>query len=426
PTDAGENPEHRGAGRSRGLLPGLRQEERSAVEGGSGRKANGQDPERREGYPCSRKGGAAGGRTCTQSWYRLKSCPQGSPALSPLRNFSANQRLKHWSYSRFSSVQASPTLFIAAAEAAPSPTAPGPAAPPLLTRFRRGEVTSRGAAVILRDAVALPRPVAPRRARCGPRAAAAAAVAAGAGPRCPGRVPRAGPPAPGVAAGRAAVAPAGRDGPAGAAPGRRTGRDECGPGARLTAVPPCRPAAAPGRRYRNERQVRFCPVLGARSGGGKKRSLIEVHFPGKYKKSASPSRCKLGGLPCSEFSAKEKELCIKLAHFCPFFVRICLFVQQKVTVEVLDHLERLALVDFRDSEGVERLQKAIQFADQLHEVNTDGVEPMDSVLEDRCLYLREDDVTEGNCTKELLKNAREKVEEYFVAPPGIVLLINIS
>ncbi|NXS25052.1 GATC amidotransferase, partial [Mystacornis crossleyi] len=96
---------------------------------------------------------------------------------------------------------------------------------------------------------------------------------------------------------------------------------------------------------------------------------------------------------------------------------------QKVSVEVLGHLEHLALVDFRDSEGVERLQKAIQFADQLHEVNTDGVEPMDSVLEDRwCLYLREDDVTEGNCTKELLENAREKVEEYFVAPPGNIPL----
>ncbi|NXR27261.1 GATC amidotransferase, partial [Cinclus mexicanus] len=92
---------------------------------------------------------------------------------------------------------------------------------------------------------------------------------------------------------------------------------------------------------------------------------------------------------------------------------------QKVSLEVLDHLEHLALVDFRDLEGVERLQKAIQFADQLHEVNTDGVEPMDSVLEDRwCLYLREDYVTEGNCTKELLENARETVEEYFVAPPG--------
>ncbi|XP_035196791.1 glutamyl-tRNA(Gln) amidotransferase subunit C, mitochondrial [Oxyura jamaicensis] len=93
-----------------------------------------------------------------------------------------------------------------------------------------------------------------------------------------------------------------------------------------------------------------------------------------------------------------------------------------VSAEVLQRLEHLALVDFRDREGVERLQKAIRFADQLREVNTDGVEPMDSVLEDRCLYLREDDVTEGNCTKELLNNAREKVEEYFVAPPGNIPL----
>lgn len=36
----------------------------------------------------------------------------GSPLRPPFRNFSANQRLKHWSYSRFSSVHASPTLFI--------------------------------------------------------------------------------------------------------------------------------------------------------------------------------------------------------------------------------------------------------------------------------------------------------------------------
>ncbi|XP_064378343.1 glutamyl-tRNA(Gln) amidotransferase subunit C, mitochondrial [Dromaius novaehollandiae] len=96
--------------------------------------------------------------------------------------------------------------------------------------------------------------------------------------------------------------------------------------------------------------------------------------------------------------------------------------QEQVTVDVLDHLEHLALVDFRNAEGVERLRKAVQFADQLHEVNTEGIEPMDSVLEDRCLYLRDDDVTEGNCTEELLKNARGKIEEYFVAPPGNIPL----
>ncbi|KAI6076351.1 Glutamyl-tRNA(Gln) amidotransferase subunit C, mitochondrial [Aix galericulata] len=96
--------------------------------------------------------------------------------------------------------------------------------------------------------------------------------------------------------------------------------------------------------------------------------------------------------------------------------------QGPVSLEVLRHLELLALVDFRDREGVERLRGAVLFAQLLRRVNTEGVEPMDSVLEDRSLYLREDDVTEGNCTKELLNNAREKVEEYFVAPPGNIPL----
>ncbi|XP_077164725.1 glutamyl-tRNA(Gln) amidotransferase subunit C, mitochondrial [Paroedura picta] len=95
---------------------------------------------------------------------------------------------------------------------------------------------------------------------------------------------------------------------------------------------------------------------------------------------------------------------------------------KKVTLELLDHLERLALVDFRNQEGVERLEKAIEFADQLHSVNTDGIEPMDSVLEDRCLYLREDNVTEGNLAEELLKNANQTMEEYFIAPPGNIPL----
>lgn len=57
--------------------------------------------------------------------------------------------------------------------------------------------------------------------------------------------------------------------------------------------------------------------------------------------------------------------------------------QGPVSLEVLRHLERLALVDFRDREGVERLRGAVQFAQLLRQVNTEGVEPMDSVLEDR-------------------------------------------
>ncbi|XP_057599794.1 glutamyl-tRNA(Gln) amidotransferase subunit C, mitochondrial isoform X1 [Hippopotamus amphibius kiboko] len=90
----------------------------------------------------------------------------------------------------------------------------------------------------------------------------------------------------------------------------------------------------------------------------------------------------------------------------------------RVTAELIEHLERLALVDFGSQEAVARLEKAIAFADRLRAVDTDGVEPMESVLEDRCLYLRADTVVEGNCAEELLQNSHRVVEEYFVAPPG--------
>ncbi|XP_032899548.1 glutamyl-tRNA(Gln) amidotransferase subunit C, mitochondrial [Amblyraja radiata] len=94
----------------------------------------------------------------------------------------------------------------------------------------------------------------------------------------------------------------------------------------------------------------------------------------------------------------------------------------EVSMEMIDHLERLALVDFQNQEGVQRLASAIQFANQLHGVDTDGVEPMDSVLEDRPLYLRADEVTDGYCTEAILSNARHIEEEYFVAPPGNIPL----
>ncbi|KAJ8263635.1 hypothetical protein COCON_G00160920, partial [Conger conger] len=89
---------------------------------------------------------------------------------------------------------------------------------------------------------------------------------------------------------------------------------------------------------------------------------------------------------------------------------------------LVDKLERLALVDFRNQDAVACLEKAIRFADQLHVVNTDGVEPMDSVLEDRALYLRDDRVEEGNCAEQLLQLSKHTMEEYFLAPPGNIPL----
>ena len=49
----------------------------------------------------------------------------------------------------------------------------------------------------------------------------------------------------------------------------------------------------------------------------------------------------------------------------------------------MEHLERLSLVEFSNEEGLNRLSAAIQSANKLYMVDTDGVEPLDSVLEDR-------------------------------------------
>lgn len=52
------------------------------------------------------------------------------------------------------------------------------------------------------------------------------------------------------------------------------------------------------------------------------------------------------------------------------------------SVELIHHLERTSLVDFENAEALERLTEAISFANQLFEVNTEGVEPLITVLED--------------------------------------------
>ncbi|KAJ0067538.1 hypothetical protein NL108_008015 [Boleophthalmus pectinirostris] len=93
-----------------------------------------------------------------------------------------------------------------------------------------------------------------------------------------------------------------------------------------------------------------------------------------------------------------------------------------VPLDLVDKLERLALVDFRTKQGLSCLEKAIRFADQLHVVDTSGVEPMYSVQEDRVLFLRSDVVTEGNSADKLLELSKNTIEEYFVAPPGNIPL----
>ncbi|XP_044253332.1 glutamyl-tRNA(Gln) amidotransferase subunit C, mitochondrial [Tribolium madens] len=85
-------------------------------------------------------------------------------------------------------------------------------------------------------------------------------------------------------------------------------------------------------------------------------------------------------------------------------------------------LERLSLVDCANKQGIETLEGAIAFADQIQQVDTSNIEPLVTVLEDRPLRTREDHVSEGNCREDILRNAEITEEEYFVAPPGNIPL----
>jgi aspartyl-tRNA(Asn)/glutamyl-tRNA(Gln) amidotransferase subunit C len=95
----------------------------------------------------------------------------------------------------------------------------------------------------------------------------------------------------------------------------------------------------------------------------------------------------------------------------------------KIDSKIIEHLERLSLVDFANREGIRRLEEAIHFANQIHSVDTTAVEPLINVLNEECIEtLREDSVTEGNIREEILSNAAVTEEEYFFAPPGNIPL----
>ncbi|XP_063240427.1 glutamyl-tRNA(Gln) amidotransferase subunit C, mitochondrial [Bacillus rossius redtenbacheri] len=93
----------------------------------------------------------------------------------------------------------------------------------------------------------------------------------------------------------------------------------------------------------------------------------------------------------------------------------------------LDHdtitlLQRLSLVDLGSRKVVDALREAVRFASVITTVDTSGVQPMVSVLDDRTLRLRRDAVTDGDRRDQVLASASVTEEEYLVAPPGNVPL----
>lgn len=87
----------------------------------------------------------------------------------------------------------------------------------------------------------------------------------------------------------------------------------------------------------------------------------------------------------------------------------------KDTVRRIAKLARLALDDRQASEMETELNALLSWVEQLSDVNVEGVAPMTSVVEQR-LRMRVDVVTDGGYPDDLMKNAPQVENHFFVVP----------
>jgi aspartyl-tRNA(Asn)/glutamyl-tRNA(Gln) amidotransferase subunit C len=92
-----------------------------------------------------------------------------------------------------------------------------------------------------------------------------------------------------------------------------------------------------------------------------------------------------------------------------------------VTNEQVRHIARLARIAMSDEELdrlVPELNAIIGWVEQLGEVDTDGIEPLTAVI-DQKLRLREDVVDDGDCRDAVLANAPDAQHGFFAVPKVI-------
>ncbi len=85
------------------------------------------------------------------------------------------------------------------------------------------------------------------------------------------------------------------------------------------------------------------------------------------------------------------------------------------TVRKVARLARLKVTEDDLNRYGPQLTNILKFVEQLDEVDTASIEPLANVV-DISLRLREDEVTDGGIQSEVLANAPEKMEGFFVVP----------
>ena len=85
------------------------------------------------------------------------------------------------------------------------------------------------------------------------------------------------------------------------------------------------------------------------------------------------------------------------------------------TVKRVAHLARIAVTD-EDAKRMEgELNTILGFVEQLSEVNVEGVEPMTSVTP-MAMKKRADIVTDGSKAADIVANAPESADNFFLVP----------
>lgn len=94
---------------------------------------------------------------------------------------------------------------------------------------------------------------------------------------------------------------------------------------------------------------------------------------------------------------------------------------QKIDIKTVDEIAHLARLEFNDEakgEILNDMNRMLAFVDKLNELNTDNVEPLIYMTEERSV-LREDEVKVTLTQQEALKNAPKKDSDYFKVPKVI-------
>ena len=93
----------------------------------------------------------------------------------------------------------------------------------------------------------------------------------------------------------------------------------------------------------------------------------------------------------------------------------------KISKDDIIKVSELARLEFKEEElekFTAQLGNILEYIEQLNELDTDNVEPTSHVL-DISTPLREDKVVEWLSTEEVLKNAPESEDDFFVVPQVI-------